>query len=226
MRNCTWSLNDKVRDNSQTSPAVLISSTRRILTQRFSEQDLAPFMIHELLLSPTETASGSHPCCVVSVTYHRPSYFHGGNTGSNPVGDANKIKYLQEPQFPTRYAHYSTVLFASDQAKHLSVRHLLLVRHRFIVDVHRHFDGVVAQQPLDDLRIAVILPQQGGIGMAQRVPSLDFDSCLACRRLDVVLHDATHPVRLFALHFGAGEDVVVVLGIGCFPSPSQQFIEE
>ena len=51
-------------------------------------------MIHELLLSPTETASGSHPCCVVSVTYHRPSYFHGGNTGSNPVGDANKQKHL------------------------------------------------------------------------------------------------------------------------------------
>src|SRR5882762_7494808 len=45
-------------------------------------------MIHELLLSPTETASGSHPCCVVSVTYHRPSYFHGDNRGSNPVGDA------------------------------------------------------------------------------------------------------------------------------------------
>src|SRR5438270_2415411 len=37
---------------------------------------------------PTETASGSHPCCVVSVTYPRPSPFHGGNTGSNPVGDA------------------------------------------------------------------------------------------------------------------------------------------
>ena len=34
----------------------------------------------------------------------RTSPFHGGNTGSNPVGDANKIKYLQEPQFPTRYA--------------------------------------------------------------------------------------------------------------------------
>jgi len=53
-------------------------------------------MIHELLLSPTETASGSHPCCVVSVTYHRPSYFHGGNTGSNPVGDANNPKNLRE----------------------------------------------------------------------------------------------------------------------------------
>src|SRR5216684_3125410 len=102
MRNCTWSLNDKVRDNSQTSPAVLISSTRRILTQRFSEQDLAPFMIHELLLSPTETASGSHPCCVVSVTYHRPSYFHGGNTGSNPVGDAKSFKHLQN-RLPRRY---------------------------------------------------------------------------------------------------------------------------
>jgi hypothetical protein len=49
-------------------------------------------MIHELLLSPTETASGSHPCCVVSVTYHRPSYFHGGNTGSNPVGDAKSFQ--------------------------------------------------------------------------------------------------------------------------------------
>src|SRR6266851_1315887 len=55
---------------------------------------LAPFMIHELLLSPTETASGSHPCCVVSVTYHRPSYFHGGNTGSNPVGDAKPSQEL------------------------------------------------------------------------------------------------------------------------------------
>jgi hypothetical protein len=65
-----------------------------------------------------------------------------------------------------RGTHCGTVLFASDQAKHLSVRRLLLVRHRFIVDVHRHSDGVVAQQPLNDLRIAVILPQQCGIGMA------------------------------------------------------------
>jgi hypothetical protein len=58
---------------------------------------LAPLMIHELLLSPTKTASGSHPCCVVSVTYDRTQCFHGGNTGSNPVGDANKIKDFHEP---------------------------------------------------------------------------------------------------------------------------------
>ena len=67
------------------------------LAVRVKDRILAPFMIHELLLSPTETASGSHPCCVVSVTYHRPSYFHGGNTGSNPVGDANLINHLQIP---------------------------------------------------------------------------------------------------------------------------------
>src|ERR1700674_304883 len=51
---------------------------------------LAPFMIHELLLSPTETASGSHPCCVVSVAYQRPSYFHGDNTGSNPLPELRR----------------------------------------------------------------------------------------------------------------------------------------
>jgi hypothetical protein len=55
---------------------------------------LAPFMIHELLLSPTETASGSHPCCVVSVTYGLVAPFHGGNTGSNPVGDAKSFQEL------------------------------------------------------------------------------------------------------------------------------------
>jgi hypothetical protein len=42
----------------------------------------------------TETASGSHPCCVVSVTYNRTS-FHGGNTSSNPVEDAKQSKELR-----------------------------------------------------------------------------------------------------------------------------------
>jgi len=54
---------------------------------------LDPFMIHELFPSLTETASGSHPCCVVSVTYDR-THFHGGNTGSNPVGDAKSYQEL------------------------------------------------------------------------------------------------------------------------------------
>ena len=46
-------------------------------------------MIHELLLPVTKTALGSHPCRVVSVTYRKLRPFHGGNTGSNPVGDAS-----------------------------------------------------------------------------------------------------------------------------------------
>ena len=58
------------------------------------DRNLAPFMIHELLPRLTETASGSHPCCVVSVTYHRPSYFHGGKTGSNLVSDAKSNQQL------------------------------------------------------------------------------------------------------------------------------------
>jgi hypothetical protein len=54
----------------------------------------APFMIHETLPILTETAFGSHPCCVVSVTYVRTHCFHGGNTGSNPVGDAKSFQQL------------------------------------------------------------------------------------------------------------------------------------
>jgi hypothetical protein len=54
-------------------------------------------MIHETFLYLTETAFGSHPCRVVSVTYRKLRPFHGGNTGSNPVGDANFINHLQVP---------------------------------------------------------------------------------------------------------------------------------
>ena len=31
------------------------------------------------------------------LAWPRTSPFHGGNTGSNPVGDANNINYLQIP---------------------------------------------------------------------------------------------------------------------------------
>src|SRR6516225_12198876 len=52
-------------------------------------------MIHEAVPTVTETVFGSHPCCVVSVTYVRSHCFHGGNTGSNPVGDAKHSKRLK-----------------------------------------------------------------------------------------------------------------------------------
>ncbi len=51
-------------------------------------------MIHETFLHLTETAFGSHPCRIVSATYHTLRPFHGGNAGSNPAGDAKKRKGL------------------------------------------------------------------------------------------------------------------------------------
>ena len=59
-------------------------------------------MIHEALPTATETAFGSHPCCIVSVTYLRTQCFHGGNTGSNPVGDANILNGLPDSSFSAR----------------------------------------------------------------------------------------------------------------------------
>ena len=54
----------------------------------------APFMIHELLLSRTETASGSHPCCVVSVTYDWPT-FTAVTRVQIPSGTPNLFKSLR-----------------------------------------------------------------------------------------------------------------------------------
>jgi hypothetical protein len=44
---------------------------------------LDPFMIHEAFPTLTETAFGSHPRCVVSVTYGLVAPFHGDDAGSN-----------------------------------------------------------------------------------------------------------------------------------------------
>ena len=50
-----------------------------------------PFMIHEMFLCLTETAFGSHPCRVVSVTYRKLRPFHHwilflGVYGLRPMG--------------------------------------------------------------------------------------------------------------------------------------------
>ena len=69
--------------------------TRCIASDRMN---LDPFMIHETFLCLTETAFGSHPCRVVSVTYRKLRPFHGGNTGSNPVGTPNLTSSLSSSQ--------------------------------------------------------------------------------------------------------------------------------
>ena len=74
------------------------SSNRQCIEAR-PKRFLAPFMIHQDLPTLTETAFDGHPCCVVSVTYVRTHCFHGGNTGSNPVGDANIPKQLASRRF-------------------------------------------------------------------------------------------------------------------------------
>jgi|SRR5215471_1854825 len=45
-------------------------------------------MVHESLPAATSYAFGSHPRRVFSIRYLLIGFFHGGNTGSNPVGDA------------------------------------------------------------------------------------------------------------------------------------------
>jgi hypothetical protein len=37
-----------------------------------------------------------YPCRLVSISYETDDPFHGDNTGSNPVGDANKTKDLDQ----------------------------------------------------------------------------------------------------------------------------------
>jgi hypothetical protein len=36
-----------------------------------------------------------YPCHLISTTYQALSHFHGDNTGSNPVGDANNFSDLR-----------------------------------------------------------------------------------------------------------------------------------
>ena len=47
-----------------------------------------PVMVHLPFLKLTEGVFGCHPHRIVSIRYGRGAPFHGGNTGSNPVGDA------------------------------------------------------------------------------------------------------------------------------------------
>ena len=94
--------------------------------------NLDPFMIHETFLCLTETAFGSHPCRVVSVTYRKLRPFHGGNMGSNPIGDAKVINKLRSCWF-WRTTGYATVQLLD----HSTMGFAFLFRHSFVVDIHR-----------------------------------------------------------------------------------------
>jgi hypothetical protein len=59
-------------------------------------QNYGPIMVHEPVPTTTKHAFGSHPRRVFSISYLLTGFFHGGNTGSNPVGDANNLNDLSE----------------------------------------------------------------------------------------------------------------------------------
>ena len=54
-----------------------------------------PVIVHLQFPNLTESAFGSHPYRVVSVSYSQTMLFHGGNAGSNPAGDAIPLLDLQ-----------------------------------------------------------------------------------------------------------------------------------
>jgi hypothetical protein len=122
---------------------------------------LVPFMIHELFPFPTETAFGSHPRRVVSVTYRKLRPFHGGNTGSNPVGDANLINNLRNCWF-WRTTGYATV----ELLNHSTMCVAFFFRHGFVVDIHRDCVRGMPQQALHYFGVVVVLAQQGRVGVA------------------------------------------------------------
>ena len=66
---------------------------RRLLQREKTSQNYGQIMVHESLPTATKYAFGSHPRRVFSISYQITGFFHGGNTGSNPVGDANFRTY-------------------------------------------------------------------------------------------------------------------------------------
>jgi hypothetical protein len=117
------------------------------------------------------------PSCVASISrlnrprrlaWPRTSPFHGGNTGSNPVGDANLPKDLRETAFSNQGPFGSNKLldcrrdwFRFGAVRHDQLWQLLLERplhwrNRLCVGVCCDFEGCVAQQLLDGLEVFAI----------------------------------------------------------------------
>ena len=82
--------------------------------------------------------------------------FHGDNTGSNPVGDANLINDLWNCRF-WRATGYATVELLDHSTMGIS----LLFRHSFVVDIHRDRVRGMPQQALYHFWVVVVLAKQG-----------------------------------------------------------------
>jgi hypothetical protein len=62
--------------------------------------------------------------------------------------------------------------------------------------------------------------------VSQRVPPLQPNAGLRRGRLDYFLDDCIEPERLLPLHLGRGKDIIAILGVWGFPTPSPQISEK
>ena len=79
----------------------LVRAVGNFMVHLWSSYALLTFDVHRSLCSERVFAR-SHPYRIVSVSYGRASPFHGGNTGSNPVGDAKSFQSLTRESPETR----------------------------------------------------------------------------------------------------------------------------
>ena len=99
--------------------------------------------------------------------------FHGDNTGSNPVGDANKTIDLEksEPKpeglkgfdkkKPLSGFIVVLLLFPHDLPCNAAVRRALHIRYSLRIHIHRHLEVCMAEKFLDGLDVLSVGLHQG-----------------------------------------------------------------
>jgi hypothetical protein len=122
----------------------------------------------------------------VSISYQALGHFHGDNTGSNPVGDANKTKDLEEIEpsseglrgfdnkNPLSGFISPILLFPHDLPRHPAVCRAFYIGDGLRVHIHRHLEVGVAEKFLDRLHVLPVGLHQGSEGVSQGVPSHRF----------------------------------------------------
>src|ERR1700721_2875878 len=130
--------------------------------------------------------------------------FHGDNTGSNPVGDANKTKALEKNSRESWRPLASITGFClflslpSNDHAHDPVMCLALeFRNSLRIDVHRDRAISMSQELLYGLHIFAVCFEQRGEGVTKRVPAdLARNAGGFCRRRKMRPIQSARPIRL------------------------------
>jgi hypothetical protein len=122
-----------------------------------------------------------YPCHLISTTYQALSHFQGDNTGSNPVGDANKTKGLEKiPSIscvrlrPLSLSLRFLILHANDHTHDPMLCLTLEFGRSLRIDIHCDRDICVAQQLLHGLDVFTICLEQTGVGVTERMQANPF----------------------------------------------------